>query len=160
MDKFTIRRAQQSDVPVLRNMILELAEYEKLTDQVTATEEILTEWIFQREKAEVLMAEENGVPVGYAIYFHNFSSFVGRAGIFLEDLYVRPGARKKGYGKALIRKVAAVTKERGCARLEWNCLDWNQSSIDFYRSLGAIPLDAWTTYRLDGQDLIDLAAEN
>lgn len=160
MDKFTIRRAQQSDVPVLRNMILELAEYEKLTDQVTATEENLTEWIFQREKAEVLMAEENGVPVGYAIYFHNFSSFVGCAGIFLEDLYVRPGARKKGYGKALIRKVAAVTQERGCARLEWNCLDWNQSSIDFYHSLGAIPLDAWTMYRLDGQDLIDLAAED
>ena len=160
MNKFTIRQARRSDVPVLMNMILELAEYEKLTDQVTATEKSLTEWIFDEVKAEALLAEENGAPVGYAIYFHNFSSFAGRAGVFLEDLYVRPAARKKGCGKALIRRVAAITRERGCVRLEWNCLDWNRSSIAFYRALGAVPLDAWTTYRLDGQALSDLAGKD
>ena len=128
-----------------------------MSDQVVATEALLREWIFDKRKAEVLFICENGREVGFALFFHNFSTFLGRAGIYLEDLFVLPQYRGKGYGKALLRQLAKITVERGCGRLEWACLDWNQPSIDFYLSLGAIPMDDWTTYRLTGNTLTELA---
>ncbi len=130
-----------------------LADYEKMSDQVVATEELLKEWIFEKKKAEVIFACEGDKEVGFALFFHNFSTFLGRAGIYLEDLFVLPEYRGKGYGKGLLVKLAQITIERGCGRLEWACLDWNQPSIDFYRSLGAAQMDEWTTYRLTGKTL-------
>ena len=127
-----------------------------MSDQVVATEELLREWIFEKKKAEVLFACEGEKEVGFALFFHNFSTILGRAGIYLEDLFVLPEYRGKGYGKALLKKLAQITVERGCGRLEWACLDWNQPSIDFYRSLGAVPMDEWTTYRLTGDTLLEM----
>ena len=124
---------------------------------MVATEELLREWIFEKKKAEVLFACEGEKEVGFALFFHNFSTFLGRAGIYLEDLFVLPEYRGKGYGKALLKKLAQITVERGCGRLEWACLDWNQPSIDFYRSFGAVPMDEWTTYRLTGDTLKEMA---
>jgi len=157
MSNFEIRQAEQSDVGTILQFIKELAGYENMLDQVVATEELLTEWLFEKRKAEVLIAMADGKPVGFALYFHNFSTFLGRAGIYLEDLYVRPDHRGKGYGKALLKRLAKITVERGCGRLEWSCLDWNKPSIDFYRSLGAVPMDDWTIYRVTGDTLIRLA---
>ena len=154
---FTIRPAVPGDEAFILSLIIELAEYEKLAHEVVATEEILHEWLFEKEKARVLIAEEDGVGVGYALYFYNFSTFLGRAGIYLEDLYVRPAYRKRGYGKALLRKLAQIAQAEGCGRLEWSCLDWNQPSIDFYLSLNAKPMDGWTVYRLTGDTLKALA---
>lgn len=134
-----------------------LADYEKMSDQVVATEELLKEWIFEKEKAEVLFVCEGEKEVGFALFFHNFSTFLGRAGIYLEDLFVLPEYRGRGYGKALLKELAQITVERGCGGLEWACLDWNQPSIDFYRSLGAVPMDEWTTYRLTGDTLLEMA---
>ena len=128
-----------------------------MADEVIATEELLEEWIFDKGKAEVLFAEENGTPVGFALFFHNFSTFLGRAGIYLEDLFVLPEYRGKGYGKSLFKKLAATAVERGCGRLEWWCLDWNQPSIDFYLSMGAQPMDEWTSYRISGKTLLEMA---
>lgn len=142
--------------PIL-SYIRQLAAYEKMSDQVVATENLLREWIFEKKKAEVLFACEGDKEVGFALFFHNFSTFLGRAGIYLEDLFVLPEYRGKGYGKALLKKLAQITVERGCGRLEWACLDWNQPSIDFYRSLGAVPMDEWTTYRLIGDTLLEMA---
>ena len=150
---FTIRPAVPGDEGFILKLIIELAEYEKLAHEVVATEEILHEWLFEKEKARVLIAEEDGVGVGYALYFYNFSTFLGRAGIYLEDLYVRPAYRKRGYGKALLQRLAQIAQAEGCGRLEWSCLDWNQPSIDFYLSLGAEPLKEWTTYRVAGERL-------
>ena len=130
-----------------------LADYEKMSDQVVATEELLKEWIFEKKKAEVSFACEGDKEGGFALFFHNFSTFLGRAGLYLEDLFVLPEYRGKGYGKGLLVKLAQITIERGCGRLEWACLDWNQPSIDFYRSLGAAQMDEWTTYRLTGKTL-------
>ena len=121
-----------------------------------ATEAILREWIFEKKKAEVIFACENGKEIGFALFFHNFSTFLGRAGIYLEDLYVAPEYRGKGYGKALLKKLAQIAVERGCGRLEWWCLDWNRPSIDFYRSLGAEAMDEWTVYRIAGNTLQEL----
>nr|MBQ4319873.1 GNAT family N-acetyltransferase [Clostridia bacterium] len=157
MSNFEIRQAEQSDVGTILQFIKELAGYENMLDQVVATEELLTEWLFEKRKAEVLIAMADGKPVGFALYFHNFSTFLGRAGIYLEDLYVRPDHRGKGYGKALLKRLAKITVERGCGRLEWACLDWNKPSIDFYRSLGAVPMDDWTIYRVTGDTLTSLA---
>ncbi|MBE6930163.1 MAG: GNAT family N-acetyltransferase [Ruminococcaceae bacterium] len=154
---FTIRPAVPGDEGFILKLIIELAEYEKLAHEVVATEEILHEWLFEKEKARVLIAEEDGVGVGYALYFYNFSTFLGRAGIYLEDLYVRPAYRKRGYGKALLRRLAQIAQAEGCGRLEWSCLDWNQPSIDFYLSLNAKPMDGWTVYRLTGDTLKALA---
>ena len=154
---FTIRPAAPGDEAFILSLIIELAEYEKLAHEVVATEEVLHEWLFEKEKARVLIAEEDGVGVGYALYFYNFSTFLGRAGIYLEDLYVRPAYRKRGYGKALLRKLAQIAQAEGCGRLEWSCLDWNQPSIDFYLSLNAKPMDGWTVYRLTGDTLKALA---
>lgn len=151
------RFAKRSDIPLILNFIRGLAEYEKMSDEVVADEKTLEEWIFDKQKAEVIFALEGEKAVGFALFFHNFSTFLGRAGIYLEDLFVLPEYRGKGYGKALLKKLAAITVERGCGRLEWCCLDWNKPSIDFYLSLGAQPLSDWTTYRVTGKTLSELA---
>ena len=138
-------------------LIQALAEYEKMSDEVVATEDMLREWIFEKKKAEVLLVSEERVEVGFALFFHSFSTFLGRAGIYLEDLFVLPEYRGRGYGKALLKRLAEITEERGCGRLEWACLDWNKPSIEFYMSLGAKPMDIWTTYRLTGDTLKKMA---
>ena len=160
MNHLTIRYAQETDIPQLLYFIKELAIYENMLDDVVATEGLLREWIFEKQKAEILLAEEDGIPVGFALFFHNFSTFLGRAGIYLEDLFVMPEHRSKGYGKALLRCLAQITMERGCGRLEWACLDWNKPSIDFYLSLDATPMDQWTVYRLTGDTLRRMAEGN
>ena len=129
----------------------------KMSDEVVATEKLLEEWIFEKKKAEVIFAVENEKEVGFALFFHNFSTFLGRAGIYLEDLFVLPEHRGKGYGKGLLKQLAKIAVERGCGRLEWSCLDWNKPSIDFYLSLGATPMDEWTVYRLTGDTLTKMA---
>ena len=159
MEQFSITNATREDVPTILGFIRQLAAYEHLEHEVVATEELLEEWLFDREKAEVLIAREGETPVGFALYFHNFSTFLGRAGIYLEDLFVPKEYRGRGYGKALLRRLAQITVERGCGRLEWCCLDWNQPSIDFYRSLGAVPMSDWTIYRLTGETLNRMAEE-
>ena len=154
------RMAVPGDEPIILNFIQALAEYEHMSDQVIATPELLREWIFEKEKAEVLFALEGGKEVGFALFFHNFSTFLGRAGIYLEDLFVLPEYRGRGYGKALLKKLAAMTQERGCGRLEWACLDWNTPSIDFYtKRMDAAPMDEWTVYRLTGDTLKEAAKE-
>lgn len=157
MPKVTFRFAEERDCALILHFIRELAKYEKMLDEVVATEDMLREWIFEKEKAEVIFICEDGEEVGFALFFHNFSTFLGRAGIYLEDLYVMPECRGKGYGKALLKKLAQITAERGCGRLEWSCLDWNTPSIDFYLSLGAEPMEDWTVYRLTGKTLERLA---
>ena len=154
------RFATEQDVALIFNFIQALAEYEKMSDQVIANEDLLREWIFEKKKAEVLFAMEDGKEVGFALYFHNFSTFLGRSGLYLEDLFVYPEYRGKGYGKAILKRLAAIAVERGCGRLEWACLDWNQPSIDFYRALGAEPMSDWTVYRLTGQTLEQMANES
>ena len=160
MNELTFRMAVPGDEHTILGIILELARYEKLEHEVVATPELLREWLFEKEKAEVLLAEADGTVVGSALFFHNFSTFLGRAGIYLEDLFVRPEYRGRGYGKALLQKLASITVERGCGRLEWSCLDWNQPSIDFYtKRMHAVPMDGWTVYRLSGETLEKAAAE-
>lgn len=153
----TFRYARRTDVPLILRFIKELADYEKMLDEVVADEKTLEEWIFHRQKAEVIFALAGEKEVGFALFFHNFSTFLGRAGIYLEDLYVQPEYRGQGYGKALLKKLAAIAVERGCGRLEWWCLDWNKPSIDFYLSLGAEPMSDWTVYRIAGDTLQKLA---
>lgn len=157
MSKLTFRYANREDTGLILQFIKELAEYEKMLNEVVADEKTLEEWIFDKQKAEVFFALEDGKEVGFAIYFYNFSSFLGRAGIYLEDIFIRPEYRRKGYGKAMLRKLASIAVERGCGRLEWSCLDWNKPSIDFYLSLGAIPMSDWTVYRITGDTLTSLA---
>lgn len=152
-----IRTASVEDCGRILQMIRALARYEKMEDQVVATEDLLREWIFEKKKAEVLFATEDGREVGFALFFHHFSTFLGRAGIYLEDLYVMPEYRGKGHGKAMLKRLAQITLERGCGRLDWQCLDWNERSIAFYRSLGAEALDDWTGYRLSGKTLEEMA---
>ena len=151
------RPARREDVPLILRFIRELADYEKLLDQVVADQATLEEWLFDREKAEVIFALAEGREVGFALFFHNFSTFLGRAGLYLEDLFVLPEYRGRGIGKAILKKLAAIALERGCGRLEWWCLDWNRPSIDFYRSLGAQPMEEWTVYRVAGDTLARLA---
>ena len=155
-----IRFATEQDTALILNFIKALAEYEKMSDQVVANEDLLREWIFEKKKAEVLFEMENGKEVGFDLFFHNFSTFLGRAGIYLEDLFVNPEYRGHGHGKALIRELARITIERGCGRLEWCCLDWNQPSIDFYLSIGAKPMEEWTIYRLTGEALTTFAGNH
>ena len=157
MENFQFRYANESDVSLILEFIKGLAEYEKMSDEVIATEDLLREWIFKKKKAEVIFALEDTQAVGFALFFHNFSTFLGRAGLYLEDLFVKPEYRGKGYGKALLKQLAAIAVERGCGRLEWSCLDWNKPSIDFYLSLGAKPMDEWTVYRVTGKELNQLA---
>ncbi len=151
------RNAIRGDEGLLIKLILELAEYEKMTDLVTADEETLREWVFEKKKAEVLFAILDNEVIGYALFFHNFSTFLGKSGIYLEDIFIRPAYRGKGYGKTFLSWIAGIAVERGCGRLEWCCLDWNKPSIDFYLSLGAEPMDEWTIYRLSGNELTNLA---
>lgn len=157
--KAVIRAAREGDEGLILQFIKELAAYEKLEHEVVATEELLREWIFEKKKAEVIFACADGQEVGFALYFHNFSTFLSRAGIYLEDLYVRPQNRGRGYGKLLLKTLAQTALDRGCGRLEWWCLDWNQSSVDFYLSLGAEKMDEWTVYRMSGAALQTLAEE-
>ena len=149
----TFRYAEEKDCSLILTFIRELATYEKMLDEVVATEELLKEWIFEKKKAECIFACENGKEVGFALFFHNFSTFLGRAGIYLEDLFVLPEYRGKGYGKAILKELARIAVERKCGRLEWWCLDWNKPSIDFYLSLGAEQMSDWTVYRLAGETL-------
>ena len=153
----TIRKAVRKDVPLILAFIKGIAKYEKMENEVHATEELLSEWLFGKGIGEVVFAMENGREVGFALYFHNFSTFVGKAGLYLEDLYVYPEHRGKGYGKALFLEVVKTAVERGCGRMEWVCLNWNQPSIDFYRSMGAVSMDDWKTYRLTEDKLHKLA---
>lgn len=155
--ELSFRYAGPEDVGLILQFIRELADYEQLLHEVVATEEILTEWIFQKQKAEVIFALEEGKEVGFALFFHNFSTFLGRSGVYLEDLYVRPEYRGKGYGKGLLKALARIAVARGCGRLEWWCLDWNKPSIDFYLSLGAEPMSDWTVYRIAGDTLKQMA---
>lgn len=151
------RFAQREDCALILQFIRQLAEYEQLLSEVVASEQTLETWIFDKEKAEVVFAIEDGKEVGFALFFHNFSTFLGRAGIYLEDLYVMPDYRGKGYGKALLQKLAQIAIERGCGRLEWWCLDWNKPSIDFYKSMGAQAMEEWTVYRMAGDTLENFA---
>jgi GNAT superfamily N-acetyltransferase len=155
--ELSFRFANESDVGLILYFIKELADYEKMLNEVVATEELLKEWLFNQKKAEVLFSVENGKETGFALFFHNFSTFLGRAGIYLEDLFVLPEYRGLGYGKAILNKLAQIAVERGCGRLEWWCLDWNKSSIDFYLSLGAEPMKDWTVYRIAGETLLNMA---
>ena len=156
----TFRPAEEKDTALLLKFIRALAEYEHMLDLVVATEELLHEWLFERHVAEAFFALEGETEVGFALYFHNFSTFLGRGGIYLEDLFVLPEHRGKGYGKAILTHLGQITRERGCGRLEWACLDWNQPSIDFYRSLGAVPMNEWTVYRVSDETLDRLAKES
>lgn len=157
MNNLSFRYATKDDTALILKFIKELADYEHMLNEVIATEELLQDWIFEKQKAEVIFAMENDMEVGFALFFHNFSTFLGRAGIYLEDLYVQPEHRGKGYGKVLLKKLAQIAVERGCGRLEWWCLDWNQPSIDFYLSLGAEPMKDWTVYRIAGDTLHKMA---
>lgn len=156
-NKRTFRNAERKDAGLILEFIKELADYEKMSDEVIADEATLEAWIFDKQKAEVIFAIEDGKEVGFALFFHNFSTFLGRAGIYLEDLYVKPAYRGKGCGKAILKRLAQIAVERGCGRLEWWCLDWNKPSIDFYLSLGAEPMSDWTVYRIAGNTLQELA---
>lgn len=155
-----IRKAVREDAPLILEFIKGIARYEKMENDVEATEETLEEQLFDKERAEVIFAMENGKEVGFALFFQNFSTFVGRAGLYLEDLYVYPEYRGKGYGKALFMELVRIACERRCGRMEWVCLNWNTPSIDFYRSMGAVSLDEWTTYRLDKEALSRLQTAN
>ena len=159
MSRAAFRGACPEDTALILRCIRELAAYEQLEDQVVADEETLRRWIFEKKGAEVLFVLEDGREVGFALYFHNFSTFLGRSGVYLEDLFVLPEYRGRGYGKALLCRLAAIAKEEGCGRLEWWCLDWNKPSIDFYKSMGAEPMEDWTVYRVAGETLDKLAEE-
>jgi GNAT superfamily N-acetyltransferase len=151
-----IRKAVREDAELVLDFIKGIARYEKMEDEVEATVEMIEEQLFDKRRAEVIFAVENGREVGFALFFHNFSTFVGRSGLYLEDLFVLPEYRGRGYGKALFLELVRIARERNCGRMEWVCLDWNKPSIDFYRSMGAVPLDEWTTYRLAGEALAEL----
>ena len=148
-----IRNAEVNDIPTLIALIQELADYEKLSKEAVATEDLLKHWLFEKERAEGLILEVDQIVIGFALYFHNFSTFLGKAGLYLEDLYIKPDYRHKGYGKQVFKYLAKLTLERGCGRMEWSVLDWNAPSIQFYQSLGAKPMDEWTTYRLVENEL-------
>ena len=157
----SIRSATPADISLIGQFIRDLAEYEKLAHEVRFDEAVMAQKLFGPHPfAEVLIGEIDGTPQGFALFFHNFSTFEGRPGIYLEDLFVRPDARGSGLGKALLGKLAALAVERDCARLEWSVLDWNTPAIDFYKALGARPMDEWTVYRVDGDALTGLAAHS
>ncbi|HEX6709301.1 MAG TPA: GNAT family N-acetyltransferase [Rubrobacter sp.] len=154
MTEIHVRAASTEDVPLILSFINELAEYERLSDEVVATEDSLREWLFgERPVAEVVIGEHRGDAAGFALFFHNFSTFLGKPGIYLEDLYVRPEFRRAGMGRALLFHLARVARERGCGRLEWSVLDWNEPAIGFYRGIGASPVSGWTVYRVTGKAL-------
>src|SRR6266699_6047125 len=155
---FQIRAAHAEDVPIILELIRDLATYERAPNEVTATEEQLVDVLFgKKPAAEILLAFENETPVGFAVFFHNFSTWLGRPGLYLEDLFVKPEARGKGYGRALLVQLARIARDRGCGRMEWAVLNWNEPAIKFYRTLGAMPLDEWTVYRLTRDGIAELA---
>lgn len=154
---FVIRKAEPQDVGLILAFIKELADYEQLLCEVTATEEILCQTLFADRRAEVIIGEYQGEAVSFALFFHNFSTFLGKPGLYLEDLYVKPRCRGLGIGKGMLAYLAQLAVERGCGRLEWVCLDWNESSIAFYKQLGAVAMEDWTIYRLQGESLDRMA---
>ncbi|WP_434510017.1 GNAT family N-acetyltransferase [Desulfitobacterium sp. AusDCA] len=156
---FKLRFAKVEDVPLILTFIRELASYENLLDEVVATEKGLRESLFERKVAEVIIGEFKGEPVGFALFFHNFSTFVGKPGIYLEDLYVKPEMRGKGIGKIMLSFLGKLAVERKCGRLEWWCLNWNEPSIQFYKRMGAVPMEEWTVYRVTDNALDHLAGE-
>ena len=158
MKEFEIRTTTEADIPVILQLIRDLAEYERAPDAVVATETGLREVLFgSKRSAEVLLALEEAEPVAFAVFFHNFSTWLGRPGLYLEDLFVKPEKRGKGYGRALLERLAQIAKERGCGRMEWAVLDWNEPAIQFYRKLGAKAIDEWTVFRLTGEGIAKLA---
>lgn len=159
IENFDLRLAEEKDAALILEFINGLAHYENLTDEVVATEEILKEFLFERKMAEVIIGEYNGESVGFALFFHNFSTFLGRPGIYLEDLYIKPEMRGKGFGKIILSFLGKLAVERKCGRVEWSCLDWNEPSIKFYKQMGAVPMEEWTVYRVTGKDLNGLASE-
>lgn len=160
IEDFTIRQATVEDAPVILSLIKGLAEYERLSHEVVATEEALRDSLFgSRPAAEVILGDFEGEPVGFALFFHNYSTFLGRAGIYLEDLFVKPEMRRKGFGKIMLAYVANIAKERQCGRLEWSVLDWNEPAWKFYKSLGASPMDEWTVHRVTEEGISRLATE-
>jgi GNAT superfamily N-acetyltransferase len=155
---FQIRSARVDDVPIILELIRDLATYERAPDEVTATEEQLVHVLFgEQPVAEVLLAFEGGLPVGFAVYFYNFSTWLGRSGLYLEDLFVKPDKRGKGYGRALLVELAKIARDRGCGRMEWAVLDWNEPAIEFYKALGATPMHEWTVFRLTRDEIAKLA---
>ncbi len=158
--KFEIRTARVEDVPIILQLIRDLATYERAPNEVTATEEQLVEVLFgPRPSAEVMLAFEEDTAVGFAVFFHNFSTWLGRPGLYLEDLFVKPEVRGKGYGRALLVHLAKIARERDCGRMEWAVLDWNDPAIQFYHKLGAAPMDEWTVFRLTGDGIAKLAEQ-
>lgn len=154
-----IRPATREDVPIILQLIRDLAEYERAPNEVTATEEQLVDVLFgKKPSAEVVLGFENNMPVGFAVFFYNFSTWLGRPGLYLEDLFVKPEDRGKGYGRALLVHLAKIARERGCGRMEWAVLDWNKTAIEFYRALGAVPMKEWTVFRLTGEEIANLAS--
>lgn len=150
---FIIRAAKREDSQAILDFIKGIAEYEKMSDEVEGSVRDIERTIFDEHQAEVIIGEEDGVPVGFALYFYNYSTFKARRGLYLEDLFVFPQMRGKGYGKALLLELVKISGDKGCGRMEWCCLDWNTPSIEFYKSLGAVPMDIWTTYRLNEQQI-------
>ncbi len=155
-----IRLAKEEDVALILDFIKRLAEYEKLAGEVVATEAVLYDSLFVKKAAEVLICEVDDKPAGFALFFHNFSTFIGKRGLYLEDLFVKPEMRGRGLGKLLLTALGKIANERDCGRMEWSCLDWNQPSIDFYRYIGAVPMDGWTVYRLEGDTLKTFGEDN
>lgn len=156
-EQFKIRLAEEADVKLILQFIKGLGEYEKLSHEVVATEQKLRKTLFKQKMAEVIIGEYGGEPVGFALFFHNYSTFLGQAGIYLEDLFIIPEMRGKGFGKTMLKHLAKLAVERDCGRLEWACLDWNEPSINFYKGLGAKALEDWTVYRVAGETLLKLA---
>jgi len=161
LQNFTVRRAVIDDVPLILQLIRDLATYERAPNEVTATERRLVDVLFgKRPAAEVLLAYEKETPVGFAVFFHNFSTWLGRPGLYLEDLFVKPEMRGKGYGRALLVHLAKIARDRGCGRMEWAVLDWNKPAIEFYKKLGAAPLEEWRIFRLTHDGIARLAEDS
>lgn len=157
IDNLKIRETNEKDCELILSLIKEIAEYEKMSNQVIATEETLLEYIFKNNRAEVIILELDKNPIGYALFFYNFSTFVGRSGLYLEDIFIKKEFRGRGIGKEVFKFLARKAREEGCKRMEWVCLDWNEPSINFYKSLGAIPMDEWTIYRLNEKEIKKLS---
>jgi GNAT superfamily N-acetyltransferase len=156
-DQFSIRFATPNDIPIILQLIKELAKYENLLHMVVADEKLLDEWLFQKKVVEVIIGEMNNTVVGFSLFFYNFSTFLGKPGVYIEDVYVKKEYRHQGYGKGFFRFIAQLARERGCGRMEWSVLDWNEPAIGFYQSLGASPLNEWTVYRLTSEGIQNLA---
>ena len=157
IDNLKIRETNEKDCELILSLIKEIAEYEKMSNQVIATEETLLEYIFKNNRAEVVILELDKNPIGYALFFYNFSTFVGRSGLYLEDIFIKKEFRGRGIGKEVFKFLARKAREEGCKRMEWVCLDWNEPSINFYKSLGAVPMDEWTIYRLNEKEIKKLS---